>query len=78
MKYITLLLTLSLSVAMAQTPCVNNMAGIYPCAGYDLLSHISFIDMGATNLSDSWGWVDPTNDKEYAKARSANVADDCG
>ena len=64
-KY-TLLLVFITSTLFAQTPCVNNMAGIYPCAGYDLLSHIAFTDMGATNLSDSWGWVDPTNDKEYA------------
>ena len=48
------------------TPCVNGMAGIYPCDGYDLIGKISLSDLGAQAGSDSWGWTDTTTGKEYA------------
>ncbi|MFT4699149.1 MAG: choice-of-anchor B domain-containing protein [Flavobacteriaceae bacterium] len=67
MKNITLtILLFSYSFILAQTPCVGGMAGTYPCEGYDLLSHISFADLDATNANDSWGWIDPQDNKEYA------------
>ena len=53
-------------------PCDNGMADIYPCDGYDLMSYMSLDDLtpgtGGTSLSgnDSWGWTDPTTNKEYA------------
>ncbi len=50
----------------SQTPCDGGFAGIYPCNGFGLQSQIPFTDMGATNASDSWGWVDPLDNKEYA------------
>lgn len=50
----------------AQTPCENGMAGIYPCNGYDLQSHISLAEMNASAGSGSWGWTDPQDGKEYA------------
>lgn len=50
----------------AFTPCENGMAGIYPCDGYDLLGRISLSDFGAQAGNDSWGWTDPTTNKEYA------------
>ncbi len=48
------------------TPCENGIAGIYPCAGYDLLGRISLSDFGASTGNDIWGWTDPTTNKEYA------------
>lgn len=56
----------SISIVTAQTPCDNGMAGIYPCDGYDLQSHISLSTMNAQDGNDSWGWTDPQNGKEYA------------
>lgn len=53
----------------ALTPCVNGMAGIYPCNGIDLLSAISAEVLGGSagiNGADIWGWTDPTNNNEYA------------
>ena len=53
-------------------PCINGMAGIYPCDNYDLVSYMSLDDLtpntGTGDLSgnDSWGWTDPTTNKEYA------------
>ena len=52
--------------------CDNGLADRYPCNGYDLMSYMSLDDLtpdtGGGNLSgnDSWGWTDPTNNKEYA------------
>ena len=52
--------------------CDNGLADIYPCNGYDLMSYMSLDDLtpgtGAGSLSgnDSWGWTDPTTNKEYA------------
>jgi len=48
------------------TSCVNGMAGIYPCNGYDFLSRISLDTFQASSASDIWGWTDTLNNKEYA------------
>ena len=57
----------------ATWPCENGMADIYPCNGYDLMSHMTLSELsvgspGAGNINgnDSWGWTDPSTDKEYA------------
>ncbi|NMH86939.1 choice-of-anchor B family protein [Flavivirga algicola] len=56
-------------------PCENGFAGDYPCDGYDLMAHIPINTFGATEGNDSWGWVDPTTDKEYAlMATDTNVS----
>lgn len=47
-------------------PCVNGMAGIYPCNGYDLMGHITLADFDATDGNDSWGWTDQLTGNEYA------------
>ena len=54
-------------------PCENGMAGDYPCDGYDLMSYLSLQDLSANGFgsaglagNDSWGWTDPSNNKEYA------------
>ncbi len=68
MKNLTsIILFLATTVFMyGQTPCQNGKAGNYPCKGYDLMSHISLSTMSASTGNDSWGWTDPTTNKEYA------------
>lgn len=48
--------------------CENGLAGPYPCKDYDLLTHITLEELGGENTqgNDSWGWVDPSTNKEYA------------
>jgi choice-of-anchor B domain-containing protein len=53
-------------IAMSKIPCKNGFAGIYPCKDYDLMAYLSLADMSASSGNDSWGWTDPTTDKEYA------------
>jgi choice-of-anchor B domain-containing protein len=50
------------------SPCINEMAGIYPCTDYDLMAHITNAELGGPGAegNDSWGWTDPTTGKEYA------------
>lgn len=54
------------SFTFAQTPCVNGMAGQYPCEGLDLMSRISLSTFGSDRGNDSWGWTDPQDGTEYA------------
>ncbi|WP_397364367.1 choice-of-anchor B family protein [Olleya sp. R77988] len=52
-----------------QFPCINGMAGQYPCNGYDLMSEINVATLsGVSNAdgNDIWGWTDPLDGKEYA------------
>jgi Uncharacterized conserved protein len=48
--------------------CINGVAGGYPCNGYDLLAHVPLNIIAGANTegNDSWGWVDPDTNKEYA------------
>ncbi|WP_353848564.1 choice-of-anchor B family protein [Altibacter sp.] len=67
MKQLLLLaFVLCSTAALAQTPCIGGMAGAYPCNGYDLQSHIPLSTMNTTGANDSWGWIDPNNNDEYA------------
>ena len=59
-------LLLASFIAIGQTPCLNGMAGDYPCNGYDLQSFIPFSTFNASSGNDSWGWTDPVNGDEYA------------
>ncbi len=57
--------------ALANTPCVNGMAGTFPCRNVDLAALLPTADLDgttATNIvaNDIWGWTDPQTDKEYA------------
>lgn len=55
------------SIALiAQTPCSGNMAGSFPCAGFDLQDRLTNTDMDTNLTNDSWGWTDPEDGKEYA------------
>ncbi len=48
--------------------CENGFADVYPCNDYDLMSHLSSADLGASGLEglDSWGWTDSSTGNEYA------------
>ncbi|WP_411029497.1 choice-of-anchor B family protein [Spongiimicrobium sp. 3-5] len=46
--------------------CVNGMAGIFPCSGYDLLGGVALSVLTANSGNDIWGWTDPTTNREYA------------
>ena len=61
-------LAFALSSALhAQTPCVNGMAGPYPCANVDLMATLTVAQLGSSvNAADIWGWTDPLTQKEYA------------
>ena len=58
-------------VDFTSLPCINGLAGEYPCNGYSLLGHLSIEDLSInfeenTRVNDSWGWKDPITGKEYA------------
>ncbi|MGB5274288.1 MAG: regulator, partial [Flavobacteriaceae bacterium] len=38
-------------------PCIDGMAGIYPCNGFDLVGAISLSGFNAGSGNDSWGWT---------------------
>lgn len=68
---LSLLIVFTLPKIMSsQTICENGFAGIYPCNGIDLLSHIPISTLanpiGNPEGSDIWGWTDPLTGKEYA------------
>lgn len=48
------------------TPCVDGMAGIYPCSNIDLLAFVPVADFSATSTNSLWGWTDPSTQIEYA------------
>ncbi len=58
--------------ALSATPCVEGMAGIYPCLNIDLLSFLPHSSMGGTGGNDIWGWTDPLDAKEYALVGQTN------
>lgn len=68
--------TLEIDDPTAITPlakCENGFAGEYPCKDYDLVATLSLADLDPTAISttalngnDSWGWTDPSTEKEYA------------
>jgi choice-of-anchor B domain-containing protein len=63
------------SVPLADTPCENGMAGIYPCANIDLLAFMPLAEIGGGEGNDIWGWTDPLDGTEYAiMGRSSGTA----
>lgn len=57
----------------SQTPCVNGMAGEYPCLNMDLLAHMTNTEIGGCdNTNDIWGWVSPVSGREYALVGCSN------
>lgn len=64
--YLNLVLLLFPTLLLAQDPCMNGMADIYPCSNADLQSFITLSDLNASATNDIWGWTDPLDGKEYA------------
>lgn len=70
---LTAFLLLAAPAAMAQSPCVNGMAGTYPCQNVDLMARMSVTQLGGqVNVADIWGWTDPQTGKEYALVAMRN------
>ncbi len=59
---------INVSEQVPLAPCVNGLADIYPCDGYDLMSHIPISELGGTGAigNDCWGWTDSESGKEFA------------
>ena len=55
-----------------QTPCLNGMAGGYPCENVDLMTFMASGDVGGGSMNDIWGWVDPTDSTEYVLLGRSN------
>lgn len=56
-------------------PCVNGMAGEFPCDNVDLLAHLPLDAIGGGDGNDIWGWADPETGAEYALVgKSTGVA----
>lgn len=51
---------------MHATPCVDGMAGIYPCSNIDLLAFVPLAQFGSASTNSLWGWTDPQGGIEYA------------
>jgi choice-of-anchor B domain-containing protein len=61
--------------AMAATPCVNGLAGSFPCNNIDLAAFMPLADIGGGSGSDLWGWTDSATGREYAlMGRSTGVS----
>lgn len=66
-RYLSLLFLVPLFSNAQTIPCVNGMAGGFPCDGWDLVAHFDLSELGATgNGNDCWGWTDPLTGAEYA------------
>ena len=52
--------------AQGATPCVDGLAGTFPCRNIDLAAFLPLADIGGSNTNDIWGWTDPQTGKEYA------------
>jgi len=66
----------SKTITGKEIPCVNGMAGEYPCQNVDLLAHLNFVDLGCQNSqfalsegNDIWGWTSPANPEGNAPER---------
>ncbi|HJU39033.1 MAG TPA: choice-of-anchor B family protein [Tahibacter sp.] len=57
---------------MHATPCVNGMAGGYPCSNIDLHAFVPVADFGATSTNSLWGWTDAQSGTEYALVGANN------
>lgn len=51
--------------AMSNLPCVDGMAGPFPCDGIDLLAFVPQEDFNGAGISDLWGWTDQETGDEY-------------
>jgi len=56
----------STPTTLGMAPCVNDMAGDFPCNGFDLVGMVSLTAFSANSANDIWGWTDPDTGNEYA------------
>lgn len=56
---------------MHATPCVDGMAGGYPCRNIDLLAFVPLAEFSASSTNSLWGWTD-TDGTEYALVGADN------
>lgn len=53
---------------LANVPCTDGFADVFPCANVDLLAFLPHTMIGGDTNNDMWGWTDPVTGKEYAMA----------
>lgn len=53
-------------------PCVDGMAGPFPCDGVDLLSFVPQEEFDGAGVSDIWGWTDQETGGEYVMFGKTN------
>jgi choice-of-anchor B domain-containing protein len=49
-------------------PCVQGMAGEFPCHRVDMLHYFTMDEIGGGRGSDVWGWEDPATGRDYVIA----------
>ena len=54
------------ALAAQNIPCVDGMAGEYPCSNVDLVHFMPIDQFGTFRANDIWGWTDPLTGFEYA------------
>lgn len=57
---------------MHATPCVDGMAGAYPCSNIDLLAFVPVSEFSSISTNSLWGWTDSTTGIEYALVGADN------
>ncbi len=53
------------SISTSAQPCVDGMAGMYPCDNVDQISMIPLSRFFTENANDIWGWTSPETGREY-------------
>lgn len=53
-------------------PCIDGMAGGFPCSNVDLYEHMPLSAIGGGNGNDIWGWTDPVTGHEWALMGRSN------
>lgn len=56
----------------ARQPCVDGMAGYFPCSNVNLQSYLPMSEIGGGRGSDVWGWTDPETERRYVLAGRDN------
>ena len=57
---------------MHATPCVDGMAGDYPCSNIDLLAFVPLAEFSSASTNSLWGWTDAQSGIEYALVGTDN------
>ena len=57
---------------MHATPCIDGMAGDYPCSNIDLLAFVPLAEFSSVSTNSLWGWTDAQSGIEYALVGTDN------